>query len=170
MLRTTGSWPTPSPPSCQFWGWCPSSSRFGAQAVTDALEGAHRYSVEPKTTLLLRNASLPHGETEKHFLRMMMESHASHSPFSSDPHARMCGDSAVASCALADVFQFGFWTLASGRLSLSRWTPPVHVELDRKQFFAIELDFKIVFRDRALMLDPRRVRPDRLPLRFSPSL
>ena len=24
---------------------------------------------------------------------------------------------------------------------MSRWTPLLHVELDRKQFFAIELDF-----------------------------
>ena len=71
-----------------------------------------------------------------------MELDSSHSPFSSDPRARICGDSGVASCALADVFQFGFWTLAFGRLSLSRWTPLVHVELDRKQFFSIELDFK----------------------------
>ena len=70
---------------------------------------------------------------------------------------------------LGDVPQFGFWTLAFGRLSLSRWTPLVQVELDRKQFFAIELDFKIVLRDRALMpgrlaleLDPRRVCPNRL--------
>ena len=42
----------------------PSSSRVGALLVTDALDGTHRYSVEPKTTLLLLNASLPHGETE----------------------------------------------------------------------------------------------------------
>ena len=106
-----------------------------------------------------------------------MEPDSSHSPLSSDPRARICGISAVASCALADVFQSRFWTLSFGRLSLSWWTPQVHVELDRKQFFAIEHDFKIVLRDRALIpgssrtrADPRRVRPDRLPLRFSPSL
>ena len=52
----------------------------------------------------------------------------------------------------------GFWTLAFGRLSLSRWTPLVHVELDRKQFFANELDFKIVQRDRALMPESSRTR------------
>ena len=23
VLRTTRNWPKPSPPSCQFWGWCP---------------------------------------------------------------------------------------------------------------------------------------------------
>ena len=38
----------------------------------------------------------------------------------------------------SETVQFGtIW-----RLSLSRWTPLVHVELDRKQFFSIELDFK----------------------------
>ena len=42
----------------------PFSARVGALAVSDALFGTHRYSVEPETTLLLRNASLPHGETE----------------------------------------------------------------------------------------------------------
>ena len=61
---------------------------------------------------------------------------------SSNPRARICGNSAVASCTLADVYQSGFLTLELGRLSLSRWTPLVHVELDRKQFFSIELDFK----------------------------
>ena len=61
-------------------------------------------------------------------------------------------------CALADVFQFSFCTLAFGRLSLSRWTPPVHVEFDRKQFFTIELDLKIVVRDRALMPGSSRTR------------
>ena len=71
-----------------------------------------------------------------------MESDTPHSPFSSDPHDRICGDSAAASCALADVYQSGFWTLEFGRLSLSWWNPLVHVELDRKQFFSIELDFK----------------------------
>ena len=45
-------------------GLVPSSSRVGALVVTGALDGTHRYLVEPKTTLLLRNASLPHGETE----------------------------------------------------------------------------------------------------------
>ena len=45
-------------------GLVPSSSRVGALAVTDALDGTHRYSVEPKTTLLFRIASLPNGETE----------------------------------------------------------------------------------------------------------
>ena len=87
-----------------------------------------------------------------------MEPESSHSPFSSDPHARIFGDSAVASCALADVFQFGFWILAFGRRSLSRWTPLVHVELGRKQFFAIELDFRIVLRDRAFMPESSRTR------------
>ena len=96
-----------------------------------------------------------------------MESDTPYSPFSSDPDDRICGDSAGASCALADVFQSGFRTLAFGRLSLSRWTPLFHVELDRKQFFPIELSC----RGRpALELDPRGVRPDRLPLRSSPSL
>ena len=42
----------------------PSSSRVGALLFTDALEGTHRYSVKPKTTLLLRNAILQHSETE----------------------------------------------------------------------------------------------------------
>ena len=37
-----------------------SSSRVGALLVADALEGTHRYSVEAKTTLLLRKC----GETE----------------------------------------------------------------------------------------------------------
>ena len=71
-----------------------------------------------------------------------MEPDPSHSPFSSDPHARICADSAVASCTLADVYQSGFWTLEFGRLYLSRWTQLVRVELDRKQFISIELDFK----------------------------
>ena len=39
-----------------------------------------------------------------------MEPDSSHSPCSSDPHARICGD---------DLYQSGFWTLAFGRLSLS---------------------------------------------------
>ena len=38
---------------------------------------------------------------------------------------------------LGDVLQFGFWTLAVGKLSLSRCTALVQVELDRKQFFAL---------------------------------
>ena len=38
---------------------------------------------------------------------------------------------------LGDLLQFGFWTLAFGKLSLSRWTPLVQVELDRKQVFAL---------------------------------
>ena len=114
------------------------SSRVGALVVTDAMEGTHRYSVEP--------ASLPHGENTPH------------SPFSSNPHDKICGDSEAASCALADVFQSGFWTLAFGRLSLSQWTPPVHVEIDRMQFFSIELDFKIVLRGRALMPGSSRTR------------
>ena len=70
----------------------------------------------------------------------------------------MMENSAVSSCTLADVFQSGFWTLAFGRLSLSQWTPLVHVEIDRKQFFAIELDFKIVLRDRALLPGSSRTR------------
>ena len=48
----------------QVFGLVPSSSRVGALVVTDALDGTDRYSVEPKTTLLLRNASLQYGETE----------------------------------------------------------------------------------------------------------
>ena len=71
-----------------------------------------------------------------------MDPDSSHPPLSSNPRARICGNSAVASCTLADVYQSGFWTLEFGRLSLSWWTPLVHVELDRKQFFSIELDFK----------------------------
>ena len=87
-----------------------------------------------------------------------MEPDSSRSPFSSYPRARIFGNSAVASCALADVFQSGFWTLAFGGLSLSRWTPLVHVELDRKQFFSIELDFKKVLRDQALLPESSRTR------------
>ena len=88
-----------------------------------------------------------------------MDSESSNSPLSSDPRARICGNSAVASCTLADVYQSGFWTLEFGRLSLSRRTPLLHVELDRKQFFSIELDFKIVLRDRrALIPESSRTR------------
>ena len=40
-----------------------------------------------------------------------MEPDSSYSPFSSDPRARICGNSAVESWTLADVYQSGFWTL-----------------------------------------------------------
>ena len=83
-----------------------------------------------------------------------MQSDTTHSPLSSDPRARICGNSAVTSCTLADLC--GYWTLEFGRLSLSPWTP--QVELDRKQFFAIELDFKIVLRDRAIVPGSSRTR------------
>ena len=124
-------------------GLVPSSSRIGALAVTDALENlTQNCCSEMRVCHTVKRKALPEDEDGVC---------TSHSLFSTDPHARICGDSEVASCAVADVFQFGFWTLAFGRLSLSRWTPLVHVELDRKQFFSIELDFKIVLRDRALM-------------------
>ena len=52
---------------------------------------------------------------------------------------------------------FGIWVTFFVRAD----PPPVHVELDRKQFFSIELDFKIVLRDRALMLGSSRTRARR---------
>ena len=66
-----------------------------------------------------------------------MEPDSSHSPLSSN--LWKLGSRVVNSGQTCTSLVSG---LEFGRLSLSQWTPLVHVELDRKQFFSIELDFK----------------------------
>ena len=87
------------------WELVPSSSRLGALAVTDALRltgiqlnlRQHCCS-EVRVCNTVKRKALPE----------------SHSPFSSDPHARICGDAAVASVPVR-LLDFGIW-----RLSMSR--------------------------------------------------
>ena len=89
-----------------------------------------------------------------------VEPDSSHSPLGSNPRTRICGKSVVASWTLADVFQSGFWTLAFGRLSLSRWTPASPCRARSQTVLLHRARCQIVLRDRALMpgTSPTRAR------------